>query len=437
MPSGPDPNPARRGEPSLKGAGQRGGGGPWPGLSEADESELLGLVEGSLSPERERAVLTRWQGRPDILRMIEGMVGDRAGLTSVADAVPPRGLLNGVEAYLEREALLSGDEAGSQFSTGVEQGTLVSDRPPQVRVVPRRGGASLIFGRYGALAAVLAVAIGGAAYIMMPARTNTSTPLFAQRDAASSPFSDSSSGRISPAAPVDNMFRKESAGHREADGELAVAPSAKSSAPEAPGPANRGDAVPNATVAAAPAEISAERALELAREGRLMVRVVAGSAQRAMQKAQTALRDRDSAAGLVGSVDASPQDAARIASAAESLRPLHRLGADSIERGRPEALAASDKPPPARSVQASESVLDQRSVPRRTVASVDVRLSAEAIESLRNVLTTRGAGTVEFIELPEAIPAAPEFDAEQALWWTQPPSAWTPRVRVPVVFEQP
>lgn len=412
---------------------------PLPRLSDGDERELLALIEGELTPDQERAILTRWQGRPEVLRAIEGMVADRAALCSLPEVVAPAGLLNGVESFLEREALVGeADADGSEFSTGTEHGTLISSTPPRLTISVRGNPMSMLFSRYGALAAVLAIAIGGSAYLMMPSRpavgpSSGAGDVTSLADRGANPATDGQLAKSEPATELLGPAADSSSNDRIA----AATPS--DAAESAVRSKEMASALESGQPLAVETEITAERAVELAREGRFMIRVVAANPERAIRRAEATMRDRNGSAGNIGSVDAAPADAVKIAAAAEAIRPLEgRIGFKEFTDKRRMAVGSEEGKADVPGVPRPANIsLQLKPVPPRAAAAIDIRLSAEAIDSLRAMLASRGQGVVEFVELPAAIPVEQSFDPESAIWWMQPPSAWVPRMRVPVVFEQP
>jgi hypothetical protein len=72
-----------------------------------DETDLLGWIEGDLSPERRSAVAQAMNADPSLRRRVEAMASDRAALRSLSAAVgAPRGLVSGAIEEAERLALL-------------------------------------------------------------------------------------------------------------------------------------------------------------------------------------------------------------------------------------------------------------------------------------------------------------------------------------------
>lgn len=59
-----------------------------------------------------------------------------------------------------------------------------------------------------------------------------------------------------------------------------------------------------------------------------------------------------------------------------------------------------------------------------------------AMSAVRSAFSGRLGAEVAFEELAEPIEAPPAATPERVLWWTQPSSEWAPRVVVPIVVEQ-
>lgn len=397
-------------------------------LTETDEQELLALIEGELSPEQERVVLARWQGRPEVVRFIETAIADRANLAAAMEVAAPSGLLNSVEQVLERDLLLNAGESGSEFSTGVEHGRLVSARPPSLRMESRRPWSSQV-SRYATMAAAILLTVGGTVLTMQALNRPATLPTGKN---IPPPLAFESSGRQDAVEQVTGKTEIASGpAEREEAGTGALAASTGSGA----GVAEHATEVAPATLLAAGAEMTADHAMELARAGKLMIRVRTGSVEQAVAK----VRDGDDRrlADAVTGVDIDPSDSARIASIAEVMRPLapeRSILTDAARDGEPVIAGDRAHDQPRRFTPAAE-FSPLRKAPRRAVTRVDLHLSVQAIQTLREVLGVKGA-EVELVELPEAMPADPPFDPQEALWWTRPPSAWTPRIAVPVVFEQ-
>lgn len=445
--AGGDNFDARGGKPmGGPGRGSRAQGLP-AGLSAADEAELLSLVEGEFGPELERRVLVRWQGRPEVIRLIEGMIGDRRRISGLPEIPAPTGLLDHVESLLEREALIGG-EPGSEFSTAFEHGTLVSSRPPTVDIGGGWSFARVL--RITGVAAGLALAAGATFLVMRggglpaprvkPGLENTEAAKSDNRVAINQAPRDSTA-LVPPPAPsptVPESSQRDAAGSQPAPGDATLAAMSKR------------EESPALTMAAGDeTAMSTERALELAREGRLMIRVVTGSVDQTLAKVRAG-NDRR-LADVVTGVHTSPRDVERIAFVAESIRPLagrfDAHAARSFEsRGGAEvvhAMSAQDVISRDRQAQVLELVrpefssLSSRRQTARAVARVDLEADGRAIESFQKALAAKGGVVVELVELPEPVTGEETFDPDDVLWWTQPPSTWAPKVAVPVVFEVP
>ncbi|HRJ51078.1 MAG TPA: hypothetical protein PKU91_11110, partial [Phycisphaerales bacterium] len=266
---------------------------PWAaGLSERDEHELLALVEGRLTPDQERAAIVRWQSRPEVIRFVESAIGDRVSLSSVAEVPCPAGLLEGVEAVLEHHMLL-GSEGDASFSSGVESGVLVSPGPA-VYVPPSSGVSRFWTGGRLAVAAALLIVAGSAAFLSMRPGTSSTGGYPGSSPDESARFARHADAGPSIASKV-GIETNESIAPAMAGGDAGREVSADSAATLAASPGPDSQVPPGSVLAMhdapmniAPMEVSspidAERAVELAREGRLMVRVVTGSVTASMDR---------------------------------------------------------------------------------------------------------------------------------------------------------
>lgn len=368
-------------------------------------------------------MLARWQGRAEVVRFLEGAIRDRSLLARSPEVAVPPELLDAVEQVLERDVLLGG--AGSEFSTGIEHGTLVSARPPSLRIDGTQGRARFL--RYASVAAMLVVAVGGTVLTMQAL----------QRQGA--PLSTLARSEESPAAPTRPAEFVSSASERETL-KLAAVPASKESV-ESAKPSTLDSARDTeglqhekTVIAANTAEISQERALELAREGRLLIRVRTSSVDQAVARMHDG-SDRK-LAEVVTNVELAPEDSSKLASVVESMRSEARSPLDEDRVDAP--VVASDRSGDAhvQPLSGGPAGRAEHRGPRIAVTRLDVRVTGQAFQALRDSLGGKG-GKVELVELPEAVSAKPAFDPDDALWWMQAPSTWTPRVAVPVVFEQP
>jgi hypothetical protein len=190
-----------------------------------------------------------------------------------------------------------------------------------------------------------------------------------------------------------------------------------------------------------PEDIDAERALVLAREGRLAVRVRSASTR--------GLALLEEPAGRVWTLSPGMDDGVRESLEAQRRRAYAGVLALAAGEGAGPAMASSDvdrdrarlamlmfgsigpmamQPPTALVVAPPPSLAYTADLPDGT----------PALLSLRASLATRLGARVDFVEVET--PLAPlgssaSDAAARTLWWTQPTPFWTARVRVPVLIE--
>lgn len=428
------------------------------------QAELLALIDGELDEGTERAVLARWASQPRLAATIAALVRDRAVLRGVGDVAAPAGLLDGVETYLEREAL-----------AGLSEGRVISPLP---RVeAPGRGW---LFGgsrRWVSIAAGVALLAGGTMYLTwmgwmatrhsrtdrgylatLPTRPQSPSvdggtgdarggelaKADAAHDAVSSAGAPSS---VAPAAPA-NAHVESGAVAAASQGEArAVDGTVIGSGAEVGGPA-------------AGAAIDAAKAFELAREGRLAIRVIASDPALAMSAAAAKVNASEAGAtfarldsrGSTGLNSAGSNSASSnsIMALAASLRRDRASGAPA--GNGPGATAAAAPVMASREAgnaagggtRASDGGQNRAlGVDARKLAVViEVGVlrapasAAELGEAIRQLGARKGA-TVELVELEQSVSVDAPIDAGELMWWTRPASEWVVRVTAPVFFETP
>jgi hypothetical protein len=195
---------------------------------------------------------------------------------------------------------------------------------------------------------------------------------------------------------------------------------------------------PTVTLAAnMPAEsgpIGIERAMDLAREGRLAIRIVASDPREAAARVgQLAQRKPD------------PRRMWRLTTADEQTTRLATVGIptrDQVERKRDWDLSFARlmagememSPPVAIDGTPRRVAYDPRQ--DGGVFVLDAALTPQALGLVKSTLRASGAGTegrIEFVELDEA--TSPSSSAESVMWWTQPTTSWVARAAIPVVVE--
>ncbi len=408
-----------------------------------DEADLLAWVEGEpLSPEANASVAKALMADPVLARKMELMRADRLALASLSQERAPEGLIEGVESalqpVLERELLL-----------GLKDGE-PADSPVVSMVRPEKRGIFQTFladraGRRMALAASLLVLVGGATWwaTMTFSRGSGPKPIGpvaldkpgAGRDPIAAPV---------PAAPetmsIDEGTRIAMSGSGEAES-AALKIGSEPVKPETPGNASIAPEAP-ATLAAAEvmgpvkAPMDAALAAELARERKLVIRVVSQEASHSPRRACDRIRKECNGNAWKLASQVSPE-----LTVALDAKPfeVQRSSPVSIEPETP-AFAGSDAgtpivgPPVPRDIPVIEETEPQ------PVYLVQARLDAATMTQLKTTLEKAGHGDeVVFEERYEQLPltpgGAPVLTPQAVLWWTNPPAGWTSWGEVPVVIE--
>lgn len=379
---------------------------PPTGPGRWDDAALLALVEGTLDPVDEARLLRALDTDPVVKASVLAMRSDRERLSALSDEPAPAGLLDAVAARLTADAIA----AAAREARHRDQPSIVVSSYSR----PRRSW----WADYGVLASAASLALVGTAAIAWLA-THSRSPISAPLAQAPTPDL--------PPAPLEI-----------ARNEPRTSSDAPSDAPVAPAPAE----LTLAQASPLPAPIDNRRALELAREGKLVIRVVARSPSQA--------EDQIAALSELGS----RRDIARQwnlradtpSGVVDALRTPETVIGQSLPRWhRPEtqgpALASSSEPAtPSYPTSPIQSDGQPRAdlllpSPTRQVLLADLAQTTSVLDALRGLLSDR-LGDVEFLEAADALPVGETApDSDRVLWWTQPASGWAPRSRVPVVID--
>lgn len=381
-----------------------------------DEDLVLAWVEGGLGASRVRELEA---AHPQLARVVLGMRRDRAGLGAMVLERAPAGLAERVAGVLEREALLGLERAGAET------------RPPAIEVVqPRRfpawgarvalaAGVVLVVGGVGMLARIAWRSAGPGAPLGPMAISNEGGSGLAERNERAMSIA------MAPAEPKDERAADVAAAREDSTATMALA--MKSAAPGAPGSAGSVSAA-----IAPPAETYAASAADLAREGRLMVRVYSREAspmRRVSSTSSKAWRVVGEAPGSVAVALAGPTrtipppaPAGRADAPVLTGRDAARTGGVEVETRKESATALLPHPAP-------------------VAMTVEVTPDEAALAALAKSLEGSLKGEVEFEALPlgmslEDLGLSSEPPADSLLWWTQPAETWTRRMIVPVVVER-
>jgi hypothetical protein len=361
-----------------------------PGVT---EELLCEYVEGTLAPAEAARIQAALSGDPGLRTLIGGIASDRAALTRAPEPRPPADLLERVQARLEREALV-----------GLSDGERAASPDVIVRLNPAAQtlDAGQIWSRLWrplALAAGLALVVTGGVYWARIFAASSATP-GGRNPIAQAP--------VDPApAPATEAVDQTTT--------IAAAPAVERAIETLKTSRESTLAAVSEPVPEEP-EIDPERAAELLRRGRLVIRVAGAPQAEASARAQ-ALRGLDIA------------------------RPAVFAGARS-------ATPAADAPTPIIKPQPAwlpprvdlASLLEFNRADTRSdrvlLGLDDTRDGlAEDLESLRARIERRVLPlgvSVRFEEAPE--PVAPPLNAGELLWWSGPSSAWARRLSVPVEF---
>lgn len=368
------------------------------------EEQILDWIEGNLSPEVE-ARLAASAARPGLDARVRQMQANRRALAALQDEPAPAELCERVLAALERDALL-----------GLTRGESAFDSIPVSRVPAGRGAPGVIArimntspSRF-AMAAGLLVAAGAAVYLGMIATRQGQT--------------QNTSG-TEPIGPVAILTGPEAVGGTTPDSTPGAMATSEIAAPAPVSLATQ--------LLADPAPMDLARAVQAAREGRLVMRVVATNAGGLSQIESAATRDagvrdwrltRSVPPGIVAGVQPTTKSPGRAAGPEFAMAGM-AYAADPLRLIGPGAALAWTSPP----------TVDRASRVRATYL-VDVPASEDMLQIIKALFASATSASVVFEELPEAISAPRRIEPEDVLWWTQSTARWTPRVAIPVVVEE-
>lgn len=381
-------------------------------VDQVDELDLLGWVEGDLPRARQQPVEDLLAREPRLRALLDSMSADRATIRTLPLPAAPVDLLSRVEAQLERDLLvgLSGPSTET-LDIPISRVTVKSDG-----ILARMGRRGRIGRapalRYASLAASILI-VGVVGIVMWPSLTSrTNRPSGAQPPTLITPGSlASASTESSTEAPLS-----------DADTAAGIINNALAKAEPAPSLTDLALAQATIADALAPADesITADRALELLREGRLAVRI------RTLDRDRTLVR--------LASIHAEP-------------RPTWSL----LDRADETVLAALAPKPPLEQPTLDPTVLassrEQSDVPRpsiitpassptpRAVYIAEVDATARALATLRGVLGSGSNQVAEFVALDTSIATPDAASIESILWWTRPPSGWVSRRTIPVMVD--
>ncbi len=388
------------------------------------EDALLDWVDGRVSA-ADAAAMAGASGRRGLATRVSQMQANKRALNALPLERAPADLGERVVQALEREALLA-------LSDGQPTGEL----PISTYQAPARGRrrTTSTWRAPLAMAATLALILGGVSYmaytVLRPQNSGAIGPL-ATNDAPP-PDVPGATGPVGTA--LANAVNGDNAEPmRLAANDSSAAP-ASGSAAERDEAMIAGSGSAKALAPAEPATIDDARAVELARERRLAVQVRGASTRSLALLAQNS--------GRVWSLEPGMDEGTKLALDASRQERYDRLVALATRSVGGVAVSAEDRTRMALRSLASVAPLSFQPpasfvmAPAPAIAyTADLPDGASSLLSLKATLSARLGGVVSYVELDEALAIDPAAAAMRTLWWTEPTSAWSPRVRVPVYIE--
>jgi hypothetical protein len=364
------------------------------------EDDLIDLVDGKLSGEREAVVLAALRNEPALAELVKAMQSD-AQVAARLDALrAPSGLADGIEARLTAATLRDIATASHERTDAIPISTMEVRGPGIVEFLTES-----LWPRRLAMAASLAIVAGlgvwGVRTVM------NSTPKAAPKEIATTTTTHPAMGETHPAvtpspAPVDVAVID----HHEVV-----------------------DLEPATPIAASPMTVpmTEARAAELASEGRLTVTVYTTIAQTATKKLDALAKAGGREGWRALPMDNVPSEFAMLLAPSAPVRVPTMIEPNPI-------IVASERPMPAAPVGVA------LPAPRpvvKAIYTVDVNPGEKGMHGLVRAVTDalpEGAMIV-LRETPRRSEAAPALDADSVLWWNGAPGKWAKRITVPIVVE--
>jgi hypothetical protein len=385
-------------------------GGSFHGL---DEATLLGLIEGTLDAQAEAAALAGLSGAQRA--RVVAMRRDRARVAALPEPSVPSGMVERAMAASQREAL-----NGLRLVGERESEIPVSRVVPVRRVWWKSRGAGL------AAAASLGL-VAGVVVLSMPSKP----PTTGVDVAVGTP--DTTTIETAPIANPISTFATTPKPDGGGIGDAATDETNETNPVVTTLLANAEPVrVPMAPASARGGE--ADRALALAREGRLVIRVTPKS-QAGLDRRVEAFASRSERQSLWRASTELPQTVATALASApptpdatpESARPAPDL---IIAAGHAEAPGGLLFKPRA------DLAVTLPPAPGDVVTLARVTPTAEGLASLSRTLADQvGAITYEALPVRLDTPTA-EATIDSALWWTGTPRRWAAWAAVPVIIER-
>lgn len=390
------------------------------------EEQMVDWIDNRLSAAEVEALVLA-SGRSDIRQRVQQLQRNKQLLAALPTEAAPPDLHDRVLAALERDALLGvSPEQWAQVEDSAQPvASLPIDRFEAQRQSPNQGRNWWSAAPSLAMAASILLLVGGGVLLyptiraaMQPAPRATpggagGTLAEARPDSTPNPLANPGSNPVVASNARSTTEVPLSAGSADAS-TLAAVTSAQ------------GDA----SLAGAAQPIDSARALQLAQEGRLIVRLLAKDAGALPRIEATATNPqsrlpwrltRDVPAAVVAAMMPKAPGEPEFASA-QGLR------------NRTESMLSAFAGPAAAFAMPSPQTLAQSKV--RGTYVLDVQHSTLSFAQALDMLSKGLGASVQFEESPQPLPLQRQQRSQDVLWWTQPASQWTDRVAVPIIVQR-
>ncbi len=385
------------------------------------EEQLLDWIDGRL-PASEMARLEASSGRQGLGDRVRQMQANRRALRSLPLERAPRELMDRVVQALEREQVL-GSWQNDQIDPDHPSApaTIVEELAP-IAIEEYRSTTPPAWIPRLAMAAGVALLVAGGAYwaILLTAPTGPNPSNL------SGPIAAADAGPEGATIASSDTFGSLQTGPAPSD--VASAATMSDAAPVAP----------ITTASASMVVASVAEGLELASEGRLILRVLAGPGS-------TRLASVVGTGGAAAPWSISREVPAQVALAVLASRTIAEPDPSVEGPALPATLAASAEArrlmTPLVGPAAAFSSLATMASRRAELAAIestlilDVAPTEEALEEARAGLSRALGAEVTLERAPLSISVPSSVDPARVLWWTKPPTTWTPKLRIPVIVE--
>lgn len=356
------------------------------------EERMLDWIDGALSELEQRQLEKTCD--PNMVAAVKRMRADREAITSISSVRAPADLHDRMMEVFEREALL----APSTDSIPI------SKLKVNVRGSATRGSPAVPL----ALAAGLLLMVSGGIYLLLGNQQSDSLNPGARDYAIATPEEIAPMSEESARAIQDAVVS-------ESDATQVATDQARSITPEV----RQVDKTP----------MTEERVLRLAREGRVVMRVVADELDALDRLKSDGAKPRYGREWrLRGGVS---QEFAK-AVAPDGL-PFGLNHPEEFAFASGDAIGMIG---PRAALNWPMVALTDRASRVRATLIADVPMTQSSLKAFRAVLSDRLDAKVVFEELESPVDVPPSLDPAETLWWTRGSSRWIDRVSMPVVIEE-